>query len=193
MSKRVSYILVSVCLFILTSGCVRDGQKSSLNKQWAEPIEVTSRDDGLGYSQYRQYSDNSGKVADIALRYVSGGRDYNFDGKADGYAVIATPILKNFDVTEIQGKAIVRLYRIVNNNNKEEVIEKALLRWDVHPGYLPINWRKTNMLDGYVLRLSWGENAMATGRYLLLIEFEYKDKDVVRNIFREIRFDDLDY
>lgn len=189
MLVKIFYLLILLCA---VGGCVdADGVARGLG----EPIEALCVDDGAELTSLAQWlrdcNEGDGKtgVRELVLRYLTSGRDFAGAQGPDGYVICVTPLDIKWRVRQIGNKMTVGLF---NSEKEDEITESnALFLWQLKSDRLRRYWTTTSLLDGYVLRLSWGDYDPGTGSYLLVVMLEVGSGGKAASICQKIEFEDV--
>ena len=186
---KIFYLLILLCA---VGGCVdADGVAQGLG----EPIEALCIDDGAKLTSFDQWlrdcNEGDGKtgIRELVLRYLTSGRDFSGDQGPDGYVICVTPLDIKWRVRQVGNKMTVGLF---NSEKEDEITESnALLLWQLKGDRLRRYWATTSLLDGYVLRLSWGDYDPGTGSYLLFVMLDIGSGGEAASICQKIEFEDV--
>lgn len=102
--------------------------------------------------------------ADMVVFYVGGGRDFDDEIGPDGYVLRVVFLDSAFRSVSINRGALrVRLLQ------QPEKTPWAI--WDIDAAELASMWIPSRLLDGYMLRLSWGTTPPARGDFVFYVYY----------------------
>jgi len=63
-----------------------------------------------------------------------------------------------------------------------------LRTWQLSAETLADYWINTSLLDGFMFRLDWGQEALPPGDYIFLVLMEYQHKGLMESVCQQIEF-----
>lgn len=108
-------------------------------------------------------------LAKVDLGPLTGVRDFDRDGRADGFQVAIVPRDYDGDVFKCPGSAVVRLVEFTPSGGK-----RPLGQWEIDQAQLKLGWRVSLLGQGYQIVLPWQEEP-TQGKLRAVVQFRTLD------------------
>ena len=139
-----------------------------------------------------------GPIADLVLAYVSTGRDFRNTGDSaepntptydtppqpQGYVIRAIPLDQKLQPILLPAELTILMYPT------QLATIHPLRTWHVEAAQSSMHWIRSSLLDGFLLRLDWGQPPPGPGVYRLALRMTYENKKAKQTIYRDILFED---
>jgi hypothetical protein len=190
--------LLSILLLGVWTGC--QGPSTHTTVTWPAPIQPTWTADEFSPrtkdSQAQpNRNDGSGRIEAMVLSYLNTGRQFTEPDPNDtkdqhwlpeGYVLRVIPLDCDYNVIPVDnGQLIISLYPAVADADA-----RPLMNWVVPSDRLKAYWTRTHLLDGYLLRLAWEDQAPECGDYVLSVTMRYAWKTGYEQNHETIYFSD---
>ena len=128
-------------------------------------------------------------VAEIALSYLSRGRDFREPEGPDGYVLRMVLMDEGYNSVAVEGDLIVALFAELAEEENQAAL-RPLRYWQLPGRFFSRYWLKGKLLNSYLLRLDWGPDEMPKGNYILAVRLRYKQGQENRVLGAEMPFGD---
>ena len=125
-------------------------------------------------------------VAEIVLAYLGAGRDFRKPLGSDGYVLRVIPLDSSYSEVNLAADVFIGLYRSVDKNDLQGV--SPLRLWQISSERLADYWITTSLLDGFMFRLDWGQEALPPGDYIFLVLMKYQHNGLTESVCQQIEF-----
>ncbi len=188
--RRISHTWLGIfSLILLIVGC---GQDSNIGPaKLADPLWPVKYDDAMmvqGTRDVQVGPEDRRQDVKVILRYDNRGRDFREPQGFDGYVLWVTPLNREYISVEIDAVMAIKLYK--NDGSGISVFRRPVRCWKMSREALPAYWMKTGLLDSYIVRLDWGQEAVTPGDYQLAVEITLHGKNNISRLFNNIPFED---
>ena len=135
-------------------------------------------------------------IQDIVLSYLNTGRHFDApdpnadpieDAAPQGYVLRVIPLDATYRAICLTGTAMrISLYAA-----DADTSARPLMNWIIAPEDLNAYWTRTQLLDGYLVRLSWGTHDPSCGDYILSVTLDCSTPDRSRLKHKTLYFSDI--
>ncbi len=191
----------NILLIILGSGIAGCASSNRMPAGMVKPEIIPAADSQEIGAMVRQYQGilSTGEVKpeerisektylDFVVLYLPSNRDFDAGEGLEGYVLQITPLGTNQKPRPFPGELTIYLQAIPCTNASGQC--PYLLAWRISPEQIRQAWRKTRLLDGYILPLHWGERAQPEGNYRFQIVMESGTEPQRQYAYRELTISD---
>lgn len=185
-----------VVLLALLLGC-QGGQTTRSRRSVSGPLLPVSGQVLKNYGSLRQWwqwcqNENATSmppVRQLILRYMGDRREFHQPAGPDGYLLCVTPLDRKLDAVPVLADVSIGLFEM--GTAGQDADRLPLRVWRVGRDDLSNYWTETNLLNGYVFPVDWGERPVARGEYLLYVIFGFGSQDDFVCLCEVVVFEDL--
>jgi len=196
--KLLRGVLAATFPVILLIGGCQPLKSPDIVTTLAEPVLGIKANDIAAQTERTEFHDcleeseqplGNGPVREVLLTYINAGRDFRDPQGPDGYVLRIIPLDNKYRPVPVPAEINIALYpaTVAKNNS---TYDPPMRFWRISAPDLARHWTPSALLDGYLLRLDWGEISPGPGNYILLVSFSYKHKKNVTTICRIMTFQD---
>jgi len=176
--------------FVLPAGC-GNSKRAAVPLRLPPPI-LPAAETTSGANHVEECVNNTNEkeadkpVTEIVLAYVGSGRDFRHPSGSDGYVLRVIPLDGSHHEVKLAADVFINLYSSVDAGNLQGSVPLRI--WQLSAETLADYWINTSLLDGFMFRLDWGQEALPPGDYIFLVLMKYQHKGLMKSVCQKIAF-----